>query len=378
VLASTAAHAARLESWRFNANQNQLEFTTDNGVQPRAQLMSNPTRLVIDLPGIALGRPGVTEPVGGLIQSVRIGQYDRETTRMVVELAPGYTIDPGQVKFRGITAQRWSVTLPKPQLMPGAVPSPAANFPSSSVIVGGKPANAPVIIPDPRGSGKGSWIGSVQTVPPAIANPYPANPEDPYSSTPQLTQPPLTRPSVGGLRVIIDPGHGGPDPGAIGIGGLQEKGVVLDISNRLANALQQQGIQATLTRPDDRDLDLEPRVDMAEQSNATVFVSIHANAIDASRPEVNGIETYYYQTGEELARTIHQSVVQLTGSRDRGVRTARFYVLRNTSMPSVLVEVGFVTGREDAPRLANPAYRSQVADGIARGILQYLQRTAQR
>jgi N-acetylmuramoyl-L-alanine amidase len=146
----------------------------------------------------------------------------------------------------------------------------------------------------------------------------------------------------------------------------------------LASILQQQGIQTVMTRQDDRDLDLEPRVDMAEQANATIFVSIHANAISMSRPDVNGIETYYHQTGEELARTIHQSVLQSTGARDRGVRTARFYVLRNTSMPSVLVEVGFVTGQEDAYRLANPGYRSQMADAIARGILQYLQRTAQR
>jgi N-acetylmuramoyl-L-alanine amidase len=176
--------------------------------------------------------------------------------------------------------------------------------------------------------------------------------------------------------VIVDPGHGGPDPGSVGIGGLQEKGIVLDIGNQVALLLQRYGVQAFVTRNDDRDLDLEPRVQMAEQSQAAVFVSIHANAISLSRPDVSGLETYYYQSGQELAQTIHQSILQTTGIADRGVRTARFYVLRKTSMPSVLVEVGFVTGQDDAMRLSNPAYRSQMADAIARGILQYLQKTA--
>ena len=178
------------------------------------------------------------------------------------------------------------------------------------------------------------------------------------------------------MLVIIDPGHGGPDPGAIGINGLQEKGIVLDIGNQVAASLQRQGIQALLTRADDRDLDLEPRVQMAEQSNATVFVSIHANAISLSRPDISGLETYYHESGLGLAKIIHQNVLQMTGVGDRGVRKARFYVLRKTSMPSVLVEVGFVTGRDDASRLSNPAYRTQMADAIARGILQYLQQAA--
>jgi N-acetylmuramoyl-L-alanine amidase len=115
---------------------------------------------------------------------------------------------------------------------------------------------------------------------------------------------------------------------------------------------------------------------MAQRMNANLFVSIHANAISLSRPDVNGLETYYYSNGQRLARTIHNSILQSLDIRDRGVRTARFYVLRRTSMPSVLVEVGFVTGREDAAKLSDPTYRSQMAQAIARGILQYLQQSS--
>jgi N-acetylmuramoyl-L-alanine amidase len=117
---------------------------------------------------------------------------------------------------------------------------------------------------------------------------------------------------------------------------------------------------------------------MAERMNADLFVSIHANAISLSRPDISGLETYYYSSagGLRLARTIHNSILQSVDIKDRGVRTARFYVLRKTSMPSVLIEVGFVTGREDAAKLSNPDYQSQMAQAIARGILQYLQQTS--
>ncbi|HEY9910013.1 MAG TPA: N-acetylmuramoyl-L-alanine amidase, partial [Thermosynechococcaceae cyanobacterium] len=215
-----------------------------------------------------------------------------------------------------------------------------------------------------------------------LQRPRPNPPVTPPISTipvpvPPRTNPtPPTRPRVpnGKLVVVIDPGHGGPDPGAIGIRGIQEKEIVLDISRQVATLLEKQGVQAVLTREDDRDLDLEPRVQLAQQVKAALFVSIHANAIDLSRPEVNGLETYYYESGLELARSIHASVLASTGMADRRVRQARFYVLRRTSMPSVLVETGFVTGRDDAARLSSPAFRSQMAAGIVRGILQYIQR----
>ena len=88
-LLSSPADAAKLKSWNFDANQNSLEFNTDAAVQPQAQLIFNPTRVVIDLPGVKFGRPQLKKPVGGAIRTVRIGQFDPKTTRMVVELSQG-------------------------------------------------------------------------------------------------------------------------------------------------------------------------------------------------------------------------------------------------------------------------------------------------
>lgn len=481
LLCATPAQAIKLESWKFNANQNQFEFTTDEGVQPQAQLVSEPTRLVIDLPGVVLGRSAIRESLSGAIQSVRIGQFDRDTTRLVIELAPGYTLDPNQIKFRGITARQWIVKLPVPQTNSGAVVVPtnsnsAAGFPSptssisnqndaapslarltlasastnqtatiesvqldgngSQLIIRGNqllrytnrwdtalkayridispaqlassvsrsatgspiaqlkvrqenPQTVSVLVQPARGVQVGQVSQPSQRMlvlqlqrpwvqPATVAQSPPSTPASPTllpKSVP-FSAPQVPRASTGRLLVVIDPGHGGPDPGAIGIGGLKETDIVLDIGRQVTALLQQQGVSALITRNGEYDLDLEPRVQMAEQANATVFVSIHANSIDLSRSDVSGLETYYYQSGQELAQIIHQSILQATGIPDRGVRTARFYVLRKSSMPSVLVEVGFVTGRDDAARLSNSSYRTQMASAIARGILQYLQRTA--
>lgn len=194
------------------------------------------------------------------------------------------------------------------------------------------------------------------------------------AQAPSSSSPATNLPSVpnGRIVAVIDAGHGGRDPGAVGIGGLMEKEINLAISQEVARLLEQQGVQVVMTRRDDREIDLAPRVSAAERARADVFVSIHSNSLSMSRPDVNGIETYYYSSGKRLAESIHSSLIQSTNARDRGVRTANFYVIKNTSMPAVLVEVGFVTGKEDSVRLSNANSRKQMAAAIARGILQYV------
>ena len=110
--------AGELVFWRFDTNANRLVFKTKGGVQPKAVLMTNPTRLIIDLPGTNLKRPTVTMPLKGAIHSLRVAQFDDRTTRLVIELKPGYTLDHKQVLFRGATPELWSVQIPTPQQMP--------------------------------------------------------------------------------------------------------------------------------------------------------------------------------------------------------------------------------------------------------------------
>ncbi|PZV07505.1 MAG: N-acetylmuramoyl-L-alanine amidase, partial [Leptolyngbya sp.] len=192
--------------------------------------------------------------------------------------------------------------------------------------------------------------------------------------TRSVEPPPLPMVPNGRVVVAIDPGHGGRDPGAVGINSLQEIQVIFPISLRVRELLEAQGVTVVMTRRDNVTLDLQTRADVANRAQANLFVSIHANAISMSRPDVNGIESYYSsETGRRLAATLQASMLAATGMRDRGVKQARFAVLRQTNMPAALVEVGFVTGAQDAPRLADPAWRETMAQAIARGILQYIQ-----
>jgi N-acetylmuramoyl-L-alanine amidase len=173
--------------------------------------------------------------------------------------------------------------------------------------------------------------------------------------------------------VMIDPGHGGKDVGAVGIGGVQEKTIVLSISQQVARILEQQGIQVRMTRDSDYFVSLEGRTQMANRINADVFVSIHANSAGMNKPQVSGYETYYYTSQSRgLANTIHSNIIRRMDVRDRKVKQARFYVIRTANMPSVLLELGFVTGTEDVAKLTNASFQRQMAEAIASGIVEYI------
>ena len=620
------ANAGKIVSWEFAEQDNDLSFTTDEGVQPEAQLLSNPTRLVIDLPGTTLGRETVKESYPGAIRAFRIGQPESDTSRIVVELAPGYTLDSDEIEFEGVSATEWKVELPQPRVsrtetasnedpevldlpqveLPDSLPGletaelPEAELPEVAetadlpettettettastttisdsphvratkngffvaidgnrkmkidserngdridfflegitlpadlvaqsigieqygvsqiefeqvddteavislnvsddspdwlatysriegllLVPKGKLPNSTAVATTPNnvpsesiGETEGGDRPSVQGEPDlideieltrddtkllihannelaavasrsstgiyqvtidnaelaedfqgpelvagspvselkvrqedstvvieittrlryslgqltaedsAIALPIEVGVAPPPQADTPLLPPTLSKapksrpfpeipapiPDSDRPRIIIDPGHGGDDPGTIGIGGFREKDVVLPISLDVAEILRKQDIEVIMTRDTDNFISLEGRTDMANDLDADLFVSIHANAINLSRPDVNGLETYYYKSGRRLAEVIHWSILNGVEIDNRGIRRARFYVLRHSTMPAVLVEVGFLTGAIDSNRLKNPDHRRQMAEAIARGIIEYI------
>ncbi len=594
LLFALPAQAGRLLFWRYENNQNRLIFTTDSRVQPRAQLIPNPTRIVLDLPGITLGRSTVDQTIGGTIRSVRVGQFNAQTTRLVIELAPGYTVDPTQVKVRGLSPTQWTVELPNPQRISNSPSSrpiprpnrptppprrplnpspsssqennnfqvtrnglfvrldkqgqnrdievedreekeaktiqftlPGASFPKSLIdqtlavnrygvsdikfeqpqpsqgrltlrvakdgpgwqayysrlgglvllpqgglsqvenLTAPNPSSEVTVSPvknqNPtistieltnnnsqlliradgpiRGEGtidrrtgvfeiripqaqlaepiQGPQLGrnspiyqlkvrqvntdtvviqvqpslgvrlgglrqpntqtlSLEVLSLRATTPSPRDPTTipvpPAPNTPSqpINLPPGTATPRGRVLVVIDPGHGGKDPGAIGLRGLREVDVILPISLEVSQLLKRQGVEVMLTRNADYFVSLQGRTSMANRARADLFVSIHANAVGGGRSHVNGMETFY-AGNRQLAEAIHRSILRnVTVANDRGVKRSRFYVLRTSRMPAALVEVGFLTGSIDNARLANPAYRSQMARAIAQGILDYI------
>jgi N-acetylmuramoyl-L-alanine amidase len=213
--------------------------------------------------------------------------------------------------------------------------------------------------------------------------------------------------------VVLDPGHGGRDPGALGPYGLREKDVMLQLAKDLRPRLEARGFRVRLTRETDRTVSLEERTAFAEGVGGDVFISLHANA--AKRRGARGIETYYLDKSHErhsqrvaarengvpanrlddlqrivaqlrvsevsvhsarLARAVHGEVIagvrETHGSvQDLGVKRGPFYVLFLSNMPSILLETGFLTNRADAIRLRNVFYIRVLAEHIARGLSAY-------
>lgn len=201
--------------------------------------------------------------------------------------------------------------------------------------------------------------------------------------------------------VVLDPGHGGTDPGASGGVSREEKRFTLDIARRVRSRLRESNVRVMMTRERDQTMSLDERCWRGDRYGANVFVSIHFNA---SRDRAtSGVETYivpaagYPTTAEAerrvvasksrscpgnkhdganavLAQYVHKGLVAHTGALDRGVRRARFYVIRNANSPAVLVECGFLSNSREMARIDTEAHRDRIAEGIARGILTYLSR----
>jgi len=180
--------------------------------------------------------------------------------------------------------------------------------------------------------------------------------------------------SNGRQVVVVDAGHGGRDVGATR-NGIYEKDIVLTMSKQLGRILQQMGYSVVYTRTEDIELDLEPRVDIAENAKANAFVSVHVNSLGANASTVTGVETYYApgaSLGKSLAEFVHEEILTTTGANDRGVRSARFHVILKTSMPAVLVETGFITNPSEAAKLLDSSYQLRMAEAIARGVDRFL------
>lgn len=169
--------------------------------------------------------------------------------------------------------------------------------------------------------------------------------------------------------VIIDPGHGGHDKGGQW-GKVYEKHLALDTSIRLEAHLKKMGYNTILTRRSDHFVSLPGRMQAANKHRNAIFISIHYNY--TWKKHVSGIETFYHnQKSHQLAKDVHRGVMNRVKVVDRGVKYARYYVIRNTSMPAILVEGGFVSNSNERSRMKTAWFRDAVARGIADGVQRY-------
>ena len=189
-----------------------------------------------------------------------------------------------------------------------------------------------------------------------------------------------------GHIVMLDPGHGGYDPGAITKQGVYEKSINLQIAQKVKEMLGPSGIGVFLTREEDIDyvpdgvqgkttkkqIDLNRRIEMAKEAKADLFVSLHVNATASGQD--SGAETFYHSksdSGKRLAELIQQELIKIPGMNHRIVKPGDFYIIKNTSMPAVIVEVGYLTSMKEQKKLQQSWYQEQLARAIAKGIANF-------
>ena len=200
--------------------------------------------------------------------------------------------------------------------------------------------------------------------------------------------------------VVLDPGHGGQDSGAM-CGGLLEKDLTLDVARRIDRLLDSEGIATLMTRLGDTYVSLADRAAFANRIRNCIFVSIHFN--EDNKPVASGVETYYAPhqiiagsvvaswlpflwkplsespnpESQKLAGLVQEALVARTRATDRGIQPGQFFVIANVSSPAVLIEGGFLTNKEDVSKLTSQDYRDQIAAAVADGILHYRDATNQ-
>ena len=174
-------------------------------------------------------------------------------------------------------------------------------------------------------------------------------------------------------KIVLDAGHGGTDYGAIREG-INEKDITLDVTERVAAILKSKGYKVALTRSEDEYVSLQDRVDFSENENPEVFVSIHVNSAVAVEPY--GIETHYYhEYSKDFANVVHENLINNISSKDRGVLKSKFYVINHTTVPAILVEMGFISNAEERAELITDSRKDKTAKAIANGIIEYLKKT---
>ena len=230
------------------------------------------------------------------------------------------------------------------------------------------------------------WISFHQEKRPAVNEGSTANP------------PPSSKPFA---VVVLDPGHGGQDSGAM-CGGVMEKDLTLDLAHRIDRLLDSQGIATSMTRVGDSYVSLADRAAFGNRTNDSIFISIHFN--EDNKPVASGVETYYaaHQIGsgstlaswlpffsrppsnspkpesQSLAGFIQEALVARTRSIDRGTQAKQFFVIANVTSPAVLIEGGFITNKDELSKLATEDYRDQLAAAVADGILRYREAVSQQ
>ncbi len=392
----------------------------------REERIQNPDRVFFDLKGVQLAPHLVDKVISysdDIVRQIRTGRHPDETVRVVLDLAgvSRYSVftlyNPYRlvIDFERVTAgpARRAMVTPPTEVAndtgADASPAPTASKPASPAPTSSEPEGDSAPAPVTAAAAPGSNAPAALPSAPAAERPMPAAPSSNGSGGFSLSR----QLGLGVSRIVIDPGHGGHDPGTH-VHGLEEADLTLDVALRLEKLLENEdGIEVILTRRTDVYVPLEERTAIANREGADLFLSIHANA--SRNPASSGIETYYLSfasspeaeavaarensssesamhnlpdiikaialnnqldESRDLAAMVQESMVTRLrrtnkAVRNRGVKKAPFVVLIGASMPSVLAEISFLTNRQEARLLKTNAYKQRIAESLHEAVIKY-------
>ncbi|HHV62973.1 MAG TPA: N-acetylmuramoyl-L-alanine amidase [Firmicutes bacterium] len=379
-------------SFQDISGRSAVTITGTGDLTPRVMTLKSPDRIVIDIPEATLLHEPFTIPVDhALIKQVRVSQNTKDVVRIVVDTKGDLGFDivkqedkPGRIVIdfgylvKGVDiATHESKT--RVVIKTTGHPGRSIRYLDDLKLLVIDIENSQLETSGTTKVVKDGVINQVEItqfrpriVRVAIHLPYYLGHSEVDTGRPDEIALDIVRSPLLEKVIVVDPGHGGSDPGAIGPSGLQEKFVTLDIALRLARLLELAGAKVLLTRADDRFVSLPDRVALVNRNNADLFVSVHVNSFTDLYP--SGAETFYFDNVPEskrLADLVQDGLVRESEVNNRKAKNRELYVLREARVPACLVEVAFISNFEEEMLLMRPDFRQKAAQGIYWGILSF-------
>jgi len=350
---------------------------TSENAKPQILLLESPNRIALSFDNATIESTITIPGPSSFIRIIQAAQIDPNTVYVIVEPNEELTYD--YTSIIGKNKVILELTKAKPSSMKKIIPSPpitqeAAAMPTQTTIEVTEEVKLvetitkPVIVKAVATKEAVKPVKKVQATKEAVVS---KKVEKPAKVKKGKVEPKILKSPLLGKIIVIDPGHGGKDPGYIGRYGTLEKNLTYKVALRLKRLLRESGATVYLTRYSDISVKNSKIVEIANSKNADIFIALHFNSFTSSR--TGGCETFYYTPwSKTLAKVVQKNVCRVTKRRNRGVKKDMYYTVHHTNMPSVLVEPAYLTNPKEEKLILNPVFQENVALGIYKGIKEYV------
>ena len=405
------AGMAEIKNLRYNIGNGRVRIVLDvtKKIEYREAYLENPSRIVIDIDNAWIGRdiPREIELKSTAASKCRIAQFDKNNVRLVIETSAEnniFYLNGGEAGGRlvidiGAEAEQPNFEQKINKGNDNEVDKPfektksISKGPDNGGSINTSPAQTKPVdlnkvpdgVPEYNSDDKASAKSKKEKVKKEKkSKKKKEKKEDAKDNKEELDKRLEDLTSLEGITIVIDPGHGGNDAGAIGPSGVMEKTVTLRVSLILAQLLENEGAEVIMTRNTDTEVaargrhatdieELKSRCDIANEAEADIFLSIHADSF--TNPASRGTTCYYFAEGspesKKLAEKVHAALIEQIKTPSRGIKGCNFYVVRNTDMPAILVELAFISNPQEEKLLNSKEGVEQAAQGIFDGIEDY-------